>query len=847
MAVTVFAFALILTMLVHTVLGLYVLLYHENSKKTSYLAFILPGFVMLLGFFLEVTSTTTEAAFVSRKVLYLGFMFTVSSLFIFVANYCETKIPRPFMVLLLAMPIFVTILIWTNESHRLFYTTFALETNGFMPRVVRTRGPLGFTGQFHAVSCLLASTVIVARKFLKSKAEDRKRVSLLAIAIFISIVANIAHLLNPFGLNINYGLFAVFVFTLFSAFSVIKNDLFYIIEMKNTALDEFSKKLLDASPLMIEIWDESCQLLGCNKKLLDTFGLDSKESFSSRFYEFSPEFQPNGIPSRKVCNDFVKKAFEQGRQRIEWTFVLPDGTELPVDAYGASVNYLGKRLVVEYMLDLREAKVAGKKNRELGERMRLMLDAAPIIIQYWDSELHPVDCNKTALDFYGFSSKEDYKANLRFAVPELQSDGSLSCDVWHDFLKRIYENGRCSLEFLSKKAGGENAIFDVTGFCVTYNGEIIVVTYSTDITELCSLIEKEQELRIALEDREKLLHTVNHAAVVMLAVEDNASLLSSVTHSLEIIGNCLNADGAYLFRCDLSADLAEFSLVGRWLSVFRRQQQQSERPINVSLNTFYNFEKKFINGGSINCPIADLSPEEQLIFNPDGMLKSTVIIPLFMDGKLWGILNIDHSLREVILSSEEMNILRSAGLMFVSVFGRFKQKELATLDPLTDIRNRRYFMEIAEQMLQESIDSNRDFSLIMIDIDRFKSVNDRFGHTIGDEVLKIFTARISGILKHGTLFSRYGGEEFVIALLGVNHDDAIKTAERLNKTIERYAFVIKGLRIKVTASFGVASKNAKSTTLSKIIKNADKALYRAKKAGRNTVISSLAISDKAPS
>jgi len=341
--------------------------------------------------------------------------------------------------------------------------------------------------------------------------------------------------------------------------------------------------------------------------------------------------------------------------------------------------------------------------------------------------------------------------------------------------------------------------------------------------------EKEQET-------EKLLHTVNKAALVLLAIEDNSELEAALVHSMEMIGKCVDADRVHLFRCSFESDGVTIALASKWFSEIERKNPQRELNLKLPLGVFGAFEDLLLNGKSINGPVVNLPAPEQNLLNPNGNLQSIVIIPLFMNGQLWGAISIDDCVNERILSEKEMDIMRSAGLMLVSTFSRFAQKELATTDALTDVRNRRYFEETSERELQNCIKENCDFSIIMTDIYHFKSVNDRYGHTVGDEVLKIFTARISHILKKDTLLARYGGEEFVIALPGVDHEDTAKTAWRFNKAIQDSPFRVDDLEITVTASFGIAAKTKECKTLLEIINNADKALYRAKEAGRNTVI-----------
>jgi diguanylate cyclase (GGDEF)-like protein len=145
-------------------------------------------------------------------------------------------------------------------------------------------------------------------------------------------------------------------------------------------------------------------------------------------------------------------------------------------------------------------------------------------------------------------------------------------------------------------------------------------------------------------------------------------------------------------------------------------------------------------------------------------------------------------------------------------------------------------MEAAERELQRCAQEGLPYSLIMIDADYFKRVNDTYGHPVGDVVLKILVARVLNTLKQDTLVARYGGEEFIVSLPEIYHDNVLGTAERIRQNIESDSFKIDDLSISVTISLGVASMSAQTDTLSEIISNADKALYQAKQTGRNKVV-----------
>lgn len=165
-------------------------------------------------------------------------------------------------------------------------------------------------------------------------------------------------------------------------------------------------------------------------------------------------------------------------------------------------------------------------------------------------------------------------------------------------------------------------------------------------------------------------------------------------------------------------------------------------------------------------------------------------------------------------------------------------KQLSDTDPLTLIYNRRYMMNMLGKEIQRAERKGTHLSLVMIDIDHFKHVNDKYGHQSGDQVL-VSLAEISQVeLRSYDFIARHGGEEFVMTLPETTHEDALMIAERLRTRIQSHAFTgsLKGLII--TASMGVATYPTDFiTSLPDLIREADDAMYRAKAAGRNRVFS----------
>jgi len=162
---------------------------------------------------------------------------------------------------------------------------------------------------------------------------------------------------------------------------------------------------------------------------------------------------------------------------------------------------------------------------------------------------------------------------------------------------------------------------------------------------------------------------------------------------------------------------------------------------------------------------------------------------------------------------------------------------LAIYDGLTQIRNRRYFEEFTEREISRSLRHDRSLSLILFDVDHFKSVNDQHGHLSGDHVLRHLALTLRPRIRREELFARYAGDEFVVVLPESSLKSALRFAETLRGLVDATEFVFEGQELTVTISVGVATLGSDIVTPAQLVAAADAALYRAKEAGRNAVAS----------
>jgi diguanylate cyclase (GGDEF)-like protein len=161
---------------------------------------------------------------------------------------------------------------------------------------------------------------------------------------------------------------------------------------------------------------------------------------------------------------------------------------------------------------------------------------------------------------------------------------------------------------------------------------------------------------------------------------------------------------------------------------------------------------------------------------------------------------------------------------------------MTIIDGLTEAYNKRYFMEFLDRELARCVRYQRPLSVVLLDIDHFKKINDTHGHLAGDFVLKEMVARLQSRIRKEELLARYGGEEFAAVLPEAGHEGAMDFAEQLRQIVARQPFEFEGEMIKATISLGVATIVGEPVEAPRFIKMADENLYEAKRTGRNRAV-----------
>lgn len=192
-------------------------------------------------------------------------------------------------------------------------------------------------------------------------------------------------------------------------------------------------------------------------------------------------------------------------------------------------------------------------------------------------------------------------------------------------------------------------------------------------------------------------------------------------------------------------------------------------------------------------------------------------VPIYINGKFWGGYGVYTDITPLKQTEKKLQLL-------------------ATTDALTGLFNRRQFMDSASTELRKAMRYHLPLSLILLDIDHFKSVNDNFGHDVGDMILVLLANQLKQHARNTDEVFRLGGEEFGMLLPSTNAEGAYIAAERLRKAIEGEKYMNGLTEIRFTISLGIAHMSEKITDVDTLFKQADNALYAAKSRGRNQVV-----------
>lgn len=545
------------------------------------------------------------------------------------------------------------------------------------------------------------------------------------------------------------------------------------LEREILTFEKDSQLLIEAAADGIFLLDKEGTIVDTNFRTVEFFGVDTKEELIGKApYDISPEFQPNGRPSKELALEKIANAFSGKLERFEWMHKrLNDNAILFCEIALSKVDLPEGSYVLAILRDITERKIL---EEELKKKNRLIFEL---------SETAPIGIIR-------FSAKEEIEYMNPKAKEILSHMGGRSFERdWiksllkkYDLLTLIEESskyGKSHFKDFAINIENEKKWIQVIVDPIEQRKNSAVRMILRDITS-----EKMGELAKVAEQRKSkiLLESLPHPAWL-------------VTKERKIIAQNKAAEMMGTREEDYC-----------WKSLLNSKY--------ISPEARKTMERTEIILSGIKCDFC-LADKALLSQQPKEM-------EIDIDGKIY----------DVFWIPVDKNLFLYY-LIDVTKYKQLQDKliELSMRDPLTGLYNRRFFVKKFEEERERSKRFSKAFSIIMLDIDNFKKINDTCGHNVGDEVLIHIANTIMKRIRKTDIAARWGGEEFVILLPETGLRYAIFVAEDLRVSIEK----IKIPEVKkITASFGVAEYR-EGDNLYKLIDRADEQLYKAKKNGKNQV------------
>ena len=369
--------------------------------------------------------------------------------------------------------------------------------------------------------------------------------------------------------------------------------------------------------------------------------------------------------------------------------------------------------------------------------------------------------------------------------------------------------------------------------------------------EYLEVYERNLQLELEIEERTKELNIANQRMLSLQNILDMMNSSKPLKNVLETVVNSIQGELGYLHSTIMRKAVDEngehlYVIAEAEDDVIKRADEILKTPIQarrlaysqngIFYNTLHN--KKIIQSTDVKASLRAIMPDEaeetldEII--SDKVTRSIISIPLYALDEPFGIFAVFSSREELAKSEEDFLMMYAKQIeLAITIANLFeKVKEQAVTDGLTGLYNRRYFEEYLQKEVIRAKRINQPFSVIGLDLDFLKKINDTYGHAYGDIAIKTIANVLKSNARSIDTAARMGGEEFNIILPGVGSEGAMIAAERIRKTIENTELDTIG---HITASMGVATFLEHSDNIEDIMELTDQAMYISKQNGRNQV------------
>jgi diguanylate cyclase (GGDEF)-like protein/PAS domain S-box-containing protein len=453
-------------------------------------------------------------------------------------------------------------------------------------------------------------------------------------------------------------------------------------------------------------------------------------------------------------------------------------------------------------------------------KSRQIYDFTPIIMFSFTIDGQILDVNRQWTSSLGYSVDDSLTKNVEFNLTP-ESIHTFQATIIPE-LKKNKRVNEIRIDYIKKDGSILNGILDAS-FDIEWEGDRVGLAVVKDVTDAIRLQEEEKGQRALAE-----------------ALRETAGLLTSTLNFDEVLDRILETVGSVVPH-----DAANIMMVWAGMAYVVRFHGYTEIDLDefmlsmqVSVTETPNLQQMFASGKPVAIENLDQQPEWN--FQPEMQWrKSMASAPLRSRGVVFGFLNLESAEAGFFnqMHAERLQAFADQAAIAIENARLYAEvQQSAITDELTGAYNRRGLLELGRREIERARRYMRDLSILMVDIDHFKDINDTYSHAAGDQVLVELIKRWRVSLREVDLLGRIGGDEFTILLPETDLESATQVAGRLLEEISSQPFFTENGPVCVTVSIGVAGVGKDIVDLQELLSRADNAMYSAKKSGRNKVV-----------
>ncbi len=750
--------------------------------------------------FFEAIHVTQEEKILWSKISYLGVVFIAPLFFLFASKFTGStkRLSRFLTAAVFIIPVVILILTFTNEYHKLIWSGFEWLQGSTI--LIYHHG-VGFWIHIIYIYSLLgiASTILLISAYRNRNIYRRQAITLL-VGVPIPTIWSVLYVagLSPIkGLDLTPVAFALGGIVI--SWGLYRNRLFDLLPIDS---DYIIENLFDGI-VVLDIFDRVVEINPVAKEFL---GYQSDTAIGKPFFEMEPRFARF---ASQVSTDSLQSHEVElipGEKFIEYKSHA---------IFGSTENKIGNVITIR---DITQQKAAEVALRESERRYQDLVENASLPVAIIDQRSYEIlFLNKRIsglldisnrfsrgikMDKY-FNDKEDLSRILMMAQKngmvadyEASMQTQLGRQLWVLVAANMaqYENRAClflSLNDITSRKLIEESEKQERQFAEALSGSVSAMNSTLNCEEVLDRI---------LGHLEKVIPN-NHANIMLVESDGVARIVRASGYDAHMLERLLS-DTCF---------------------------QVSETPTLLRMA---------ITGSPLMVADTDIEPL-WVERNSAAWIKSYLGAPIRVKDKVVGYINVDSETTNTYtrIHVERLKLFADQAAVAIENARLFeKVEQMAIIDTLTGLYNRHHFYELGEREFERFKRYKHPFSVLLIDLDHFKLVNDQYGHAAGDQVLRNLSTIFAKSLRKMDIPGRIGGEEFIVLLPETNIDNAAAVADRLRQNIESTECKVGISSIHVTASMGVTTINEKHASLQAIVTEADAAMYQAKAQGRNRIV-----------